>query len=254
MVESFRAENGFEREGNGLPEDGSMIEFRNVTKNYGPHEFALRDVNLRIDQGEFVFVTGPNGAGKTTLLRLISVMEKPTSGEVQIGGVSSTSMKRRHVAHLRRRMGVILQDLRLLRQRTVEENVMLTLEVAGAPQDGRRAKIMKVLTYLGLSTKRGLYPPELSWGEQQKVAVARAIVNDPRILLADEPTEKLDGSAAGEILDILREVNLWGTTVILASHDPLLPVRGAGRLLALDMGIMKEDLKVEIPSPETIAR
>jgi cell division transport system ATP-binding protein len=231
-----------------------MIEFRNVTKSYGPDEFALRDVNLRIEQGEFIFFTGPNGAGKTTLLKLISVMERPTSGEVLIAGISSASMKRRHIARLRRKMGIILQDLRLLRQRTVEENVMLALEVAGAPRDSYPSKIMKVLTYLGLSAKRDLYPPALSWGEQQKVAIARAIVNNPQILLADEPTEKLDGSAAGEILEILREVNLWGTTVILASHDPLLPVRGTSRTVALDRAVVEKDVRVQVPTPETIAQ
>jgi cell division transport system ATP-binding protein len=237
----------------GLPENIFAIDFRSVTKRYDSHEFALSDVNLRIEQGEFVFCTGPNGAGKTTLLRLISVMEKPTSGELFISGVSSRRMKRRHVARLRKCMGIILQDLRLLRQRTVEENVRLALEVAGVPRGSHTAKLMRVLTYLGLSTKRNLYPPELSWGEQQKVAIARAIVNTPQILLADEPTEKLDGGSEDEILDILKEVNLWGATVILASHDPLLPVKGATRVVSLHAGTIVSDVKVGTPSPEAVA-
>lgn len=218
-----------------------MIEFQKVSKSYAPSEFALRDVDLRIEQGEFVFLCGPNGAGKTTLLKLINVMEKPTSGEVVIDGTSSRSMRRKDIARLRRKIGVILQDLRLLRTRTVEENVRLALEVTDAHKDTHTAKLVKVLTYLDLLSKRDLYPSELSWGEQQKVSIARAIVNQPFILLADEPTEKLDDTASAEILEILRDVNLWGTTVILASHHTDLAVKGANRLVRLMRGVLERD-------------
>jgi cell division transport system ATP-binding protein len=218
-----------------------MIKFLNVSKSYGPSKFALRDVDLQISQGEFVFLSGSNGAGKTTLLKLINVMERPTSGQVIIEGAPSDSMRRKKVALLRRKIGVIFQDIRLLRGRTVEENIRLALEVSGVHRDTHTAKLIKVLTFLNLLSKRDLYPPELSWGEQQRVSIARAIVNQPHILLADEPSEKLDSSTAIEILDTLRDVNLWGTTVILASHNPDLPVKGVSRVVDICEGKIEGD-------------
>jgi cell division transport system ATP-binding protein len=229
-----------------------MIRFHGVSKQYNSSEFALRDVDLEIGQGEFVFLTGPNGAGKTTLLKLMNVMERPTAGEVLIEGRSSSEMSRREVARLRRRVGMIFQEMRLLRDRDVEENVRIALEVSGVPRSAHGSKIVKVLTHLGLLSKRNARPTELSWGEQQKVAIARAIVNEPVLLLADEPTEKLDRDSALEILDILRDVNLWGTTVVLASHNPSLPVKGAGRVVRLEAGRIENDTVLEVPTPGNV--
>jgi cell division transport system ATP-binding protein len=225
-----------------------MIQFLKVSKQYGSSDFALRDVDLAVSRGEFVFVTGPNGAGKSTLLKLICVMERPTSGEVIVEGVSSRAMRRRQVAALRRKTGVILQDLKLLADRTVEENVRLSLEITGAPKETRSQKLVRVLTPLGLLTKRNARPAELSWGQQQKVAVARAIVNQPVLLLADEPTEKLDGAAARTVLETLRDVHLWGTTVICASHNPSLPLEGVTRIVTLENGGIRNDREVDDPA------
>jgi len=213
-----------------------------TTFDFDAAEYALKDVDLQIEQGEFVFFCGPNGAGKTTLLKMINVMEKPTSGQVIIEGTSSADMSGRKVARLRRKIGMILQDLRLLKGRTVEENVRIVLEVSSTHRETHTARIVKILTYLDLLSKRDKYPPELSWGEQQKVSIARAIINHPTILLADEPTEKLDGAATDDIMTILRDVHLWGTTVLLASHDPDLKVTGAGRVVTLCDGEITSDV------------
>jgi len=230
----------------------SMIKFLKASKYYNSSglaspgitsaEFALKEVDLEIERGEFVFLCGPNGAGKTTLLKMINVMERPTSGQVTIDGISTTDMSTRKVARLRKTIGVILQDLRLLRHRTVEENVRLVLEVSNTHRETHTARLVKVLTYLDLLSKRDKYPYELSWGEQQKVSIARAIINHPTILLADEPTEKLDPSAAAEIMETLKDVNLWGTTVLLASHSPDLRVAGAGRVVSLCNGEIESDI------------
>jgi len=234
----------------------SMIKFLKASKYYNSSgrvspvltssdftsaEFALEEVDLEIEQGEFVFLSGPNGAGKTTLLKMINVMERPTSGQVVIDGISTADMSTRKVARLRRKIGVILQDLRLLRHRTVEENVRLVLEVSNVHRETHTARLVKVLTYLDLLSKRDKYPYELSWGEQQKVSIARAIINHPTILLADEPTEKLDPSLAAEIMETLKDINLWGTTVLLASHNPGLRVPGAGRVVSLRNGKIESD-------------
>lgn len=228
-----------------------MIQFLNVSKRYGSSDFALRDVDLSISRGEFVFVTGTNGAGKSTLLKLINVMERPTSGEVMIQGVSSKAMKRRQIAALRRKTGVILQDMKLLNDRTVEDNIRLALDITGAPKETRSSKLVKVLTLLGLMTRRGAFPSELSWGEQQRVAIARAIVNQPVLLLADEPTEKLDGEAVRDVFDVLRDVHLWGTTVICASHNPSLPLEGVTRIVTLENGVLRHDRELAQPVRKT---
>ncbi len=228
-----------------------MIQFLSVSKQYGSSDFALRDVDLSISRGEFVFVTGPNGAGKSTLLKLICVMERPTSGEVLVEGVSTRAMRRRHVAALRRKTGVILQDMKLLHDRTVEENVRLSLEITGAPKETRSPKLVRILTHLGLMTKRYSRPSELSWGEQQKVAVARAVVNQPELLLADEPTEKLDGRAVRDVLDVLRDVHLWGTTVVCASHNPSLELEGVTRVVTIENGGLLHDREVRPPVRKT---
>ncbi len=231
-----------------------MIEFKKVSKSYHPYEFALREVDLQISQGEFVFLSGQNGAGKTTMLKMIHVIERPTSGEVIIEGTPTHAMSRKNVSVLRRKTGVIFQDLRLLRGKTVEDNVRIALEVSDAHKDTYTSKLIKVLTFLDLLTKRDLYPYELSWGEQQRVSIARAIVNQPVVLLADEPTEKLDRDTSDEILETLRDVNLWGTTVILASHDPHLSVRGASRVVTLRDGTIESNVVLNNITPDTGSR
>jgi cell division transport system ATP-binding protein len=231
-----------------------MIQFLQASKSYNKNQFALREVDLKISRGEFVFIHGPNGAGKTTLLKLVNVLEKPTSGEVILDGDTTAGMSRRKIAHLRRKTGVIFQDLKLLRGRTVEENVRIPLEVSGTPKSSHTVRLVKVLTYLDLLGKRDTFPEELSWGERQKVSIARAIINDPIILLADEPTEKLDRSTSEEIMETFREVHLWGTTVILASHDPDLPVKGVNRVVSLRSGELVDDVTVNNTAYDSVTR
>jgi cell division transport system ATP-binding protein len=198
-----------------------MIRFDNVTKLYpraGEHA-ALRDVTFRVNKGEFVFLTGPSGAGKSTILKLLYMEERPTSGEVRISGYSSKDSRRREVAKLRRRLGIVFQDFRLLEDRTAEANVAFALEVTGTPSAAIPNKVARALTQVGLASKATAYPRELSGGEQQRVAFARALVNDPFVLIADEPTGNLDERATRGIFQLLREINASGTAVLMATHD-----------------------------------
>ena len=180
---------------------------------------ALRDVTLRIAKGEFVFLTGPSGAGKSTILKLLYMDERPTKGDVRISGYSSSTIKQREVPQLRRKLGIVFQDFRLLEDRTAEQNVAFALEVTGAPRTVVGDKVARVLTKVGLASKATAYPRELSGGEQQRVALARALVNDPFVLIADEPTGNLDERATRGIFQLLREINAAGTAVIMATHD-----------------------------------
>lgn len=215
-----------------------MIRFDKVSMVYprAGDQYALRDVSLRIGKGEFVFLTGPSGAGKSTLLKLIFLEERPTSGEVRISGYSSRETRGRAVAQLRRRLGIVFQDFRLLEDRTAEQNVMFALEVTGAPRASMAGKVARVLTQVGLASKAQALPKELSGGEQQRVALARALVNDPFILIADEPTGNLDERATRGIFQLLREINASGTAVLMATHNLEL-VRSAGyRSVELNRG------------------
>jgi cell division transport system ATP-binding protein len=198
-----------------------MIRFDHVSKIYpraGEHA-ALRDVSFRIAKGEFAFLTGPSGAGKSTILKLLSMDERPTRGEVRISGYSSKDIKQRDVAKLRRKLGIVFQDFRLLEDRTAEQNVAFALEVTGAPRASIGDKVARVLTKVGLASKATALPRELSGGEQQRVAFARALVNDPFVLIADEPTGNLDERATRGIFQLLREINAAGTAVIMATHN-----------------------------------
>jgi cell division transport system ATP-binding protein len=180
---------------------------------------ALRDVSFRIAKGEFVFLTGPSGAGKSTILKLLYMDQRPTRGEVRVSGYSSNDIKQREVAQLRRKLGIVFQDFRLLEDRTAEQNVAFALEVTGAPRAAIGDKVARVLTKVGLASKATALPRELSGGEQQRVAFARALVNDPFVLIADEPTGNLDERATRGIFQLLREINAAGTAVIMATHD-----------------------------------
>jgi cell division transport system ATP-binding protein len=196
-----------------------VIKFRDVSKTYPNGAVALQGVSFHIPRGEFVFLTGHSGAGKSSILSLITGAQHPSSGEVRVSGFSIGSLSRREVPKLRRRLGVVFQDFRLLEHRTAEENVAFALEVTGARTDTISNKAIKVLTRVGLAGKARAYPRELSGGEQQRVAIARALVNDPPILLADEPTGNLDERATRGVFQLLQEINAGGTVVVMATHD-----------------------------------
>jgi len=196
-----------------------VIRFSKVFKAFTKDSLALKDISFRIARGEFVFFTGHSGAGKSTVLRLIYADEPPTSGTVWVLGSHMHEVSRREIAGLRRRMGIVFQDFRLLEERTAEENVAFALEVTGARHNAISPKVMRVLTQVGLAAKAHAYPRELSGGEQQRVAIARALVNDPVVIIADEPTGNLDERATRGVVQLLRDINAMGTAVIMATHD-----------------------------------
>ncbi|HXE58917.1 MAG TPA: cell division ATP-binding protein FtsE [Gemmatimonadales bacterium] len=196
-----------------------MIRFSNVFKAFPKGELALKDITFHVGKGEFVFLTGHSGAGKSTLLRLMYAEQRPTSGEIRVSGFNVSRLRPADVPRLRRRLGIVFQDFRLLENRTAEENVAFALEVTGARADAIPARVMRVLTQVGLAARAHAYPRELSGGEQQRVAIARALVNDPAILLADEPTGNLDERATRGVFQLLREINAGGTCVVMATHD-----------------------------------
>ena len=213
-----------------------MIQLFNVYKTFGSKNPALIGVSLAINKGEFVFITGPSGAGKTTLLKIIFCAEKPTSGHALVNGRNLNRIKDRDLSLLRRRIGVVFQDFKLLPGRNVFENVALSLEIMGVPLSMIRKKAHQTLRYLGLANKEDYYPPQLSGGEQQRVAIARAIINNPLILLADEPTGNLDPDLTMEIMALLREIHSKGTTVIVATHSQELLKDTTRRIVALNKG------------------
>src|SRR6478736_8257763 len=215
-----------------------MIRFDNVSKLYpraGEHA-ALKNVTFRVNKGEFVFLTGPSGAGKSTILKMLYMDERPTSGEVRVSGYSSDTIKQREIAQLRRRLGIVFQDFRLLEDRTAEQNVAFALQVIGTPAANIPNKVARALTQVGLASKSTAFPKELSGGEQQRVAFARALVNDPFVLIADEPTGNLDERATRGIFQLLREINASGTAVLMATHNLELVRSSAYRTIELNHG------------------
>ena len=214
-----------------------MIQIFRLFKNFGPN-VALRDLNLRVREGEFVFVTGRSGAGKTTLLRLIFGVERPTSGHIVINGVNLSRISRSKLDLLRRKIGFVFQDFKLLPKKTVFENVALALEVTGERAGLIRKKTHQTLKLVGLAGKERAYPLQLSGGEQQRVAIARAIVKDPLILLADEPTGNLDSDLTEDIMILFRSIHMKGKTVIVATHSGELLEDTAQRTVFLDNGTM----------------
>ncbi|HVE81337.1 MAG TPA: cell division ATP-binding protein FtsE [Myxococcales bacterium] len=218
-----------------------MIQMFHVYKAYPGDPPSLSDINLTIAKGEFVFLTGPSGAGKTTLLKLIFCAEKATRGQILVGGRNIARIRESAVPYLRRNVGVVFQDFKLLPHRTVADNVAFTLDVLGVPRAECRERVMKMLKQVGLQHKASSLPLRLSGGEQQRVVIARALVNDPTILLADEPTGNLDPALTLEIMDLLMDVNVRGATVVVATHDATLLERYGKRTLRLEAGRIVSD-------------
>ena len=225
-----------------------MIKLTNVFKTYAKGGLALKDVTFHIAKGEFAFLTGHSGAGKSTVLKLVYADEQPTDGEVRVSGYVVTDLSPRDVPHLRRRLGIVFQDFRLLEDRTAEENVAFALEVTGARRSTIPARVMRVLTQVGLAAKAGAYPKELSGGEQQRVAIARALVNEPQVLLADEPTGNLDERATRGVFQLLRDINASGTAVVMATHDLELVRTAPYRVIELQEGAVVYDSEVDEPA------
>src|SRR5690349_12706022 len=217
-----------------------MIEARNVSKLYGRGVYALHNLSLRVDKGEFVFLTGPSGAGKSTLLRLLLRQDVPSEGELVVGGRNLAELGPRQVQSYRRSLGFVFQDFKLLPSKTVIENVALVPRVLGMAPAQQQRRTFQVLKWVGLQHRMNAYPQELSGGEQQRIAIARALVNDPAIILADEPTGNLDPDLSLEIMNLFREINARGTTVVVATHDRELIRRVGRRAVTLDHGNIVE--------------
>jgi cell division transport system ATP-binding protein len=213
-----------------------LIQARNVSKSYARGVQALRDVSLAVEKGEFVFLTGPSGAGKSTLLRLLLCQERPTSGDLTVAGRQLASLSPREVQDYRRTIGFVFQDFKLVPRRTVYENVAMVLRATGTPEHVERRRTMQALQGVGLQHRTESFPLELSGGEQQRVAVARALVNNPVLVFADEPTGNLDPDLALDIMNLFREMNARGTTVLIATHDRELIHRVGRRTIALEHG------------------
>jgi cell division transport system ATP-binding protein len=219
-----------------------VIRLSSVSKEYARSGAALRDVSFHVRKGELVFLTGHSGAGKSTVMRLIQMADMPSSGEVRVSGFSSKLIRQRDIPMLRRKMGVVFQDFRLLRDRTAEENVAFALEVTGTKRSAIAPRAHRVLTQVGLAHKARAYPDELSGGERQRVAIARALVNEPLLLLADEPTGNLDEWAAKGVFELFREINSMGMTVLMATHDlDLVRAHPQYRVIELSQGAVVYD-------------
>ncbi len=217
-----------------------MIQIFRVSKSYGTN-IALDDIGLHIRKGDFVFITGPSGAGKTTLLRLIFGADQPTSGQILINGINLNRIKRQKLDLLRRKIGFVFQDFKLLNSKTVFQNVALALEVTGEKPAVIRKKTHQALRAVGLEKKEKAFPLQLSGGEQQRVAIARAIINDPLILVADEPTGNLDPDITRDIMLLFRSINLKGTTLVIATHSRELLQNTGQRIIVLNQGkVLKE--------------
>jgi cell division transport system ATP-binding protein len=218
-----------------------LVEFHNVSKTYKGGNMAVRDINFSIQKGEFVLLVGQSGAGKTTVMRLIYMDEYPTRGEVVVGEYSSRSMNSKKIAMLRRQVGVVFQEFRLLRDLTVFENIALPLRAVGRRESEIKKRVSSVLYSVGLSSKRHQYPLKLSGGEQQRVAIARAMALRPQILLADEPTGNLDPETSEQIFELLLDINRGGTSVLAATHEHNMAGRLGKRIVTLAGGRLVDD-------------
>jgi cell division transport system ATP-binding protein len=223
------------------PDTAPMIVFEGVTKAYDPNVIALRDVSLMIEKGEFVFLVGPSGSGKSTMIRLLLKELEPTDGRIIVGGRELARLKRSKVPLLRRNIGCVFQDFKLLPNRTAYENVAYALKVQGETRRAIRAKVPEVLGLVGLSHKMTSFPDELSGGEQQRVSIARAFVNHPPLLICDEPTGNLDPDTSVGIMQLLYRINRTGTTVLMATHDREMVDKMRRRVIALDDGRVARD-------------
>ncbi len=221
-----------------------MLEMKHVGKVYPGGALGLEDVSVHIKPGEFVFLVGPSGAGKSTFIRLISREIEPTSGQVLVDGVDVMKLKRGEIPFLRRQLGIVFQDYRLLNDRTAFENVAFAMQVIEAPSFKIRRRVKEVLKMVGLEERANNYPGEMSGGEQQRVAIARAIVNDPLLVIADEPTGNLDPETSMEIMNLFSQINHNGTTIIMATHDKTMVDYMQKRVIAIEEGrIVRDDQK-----------
>ncbi|NLC87582.1 MAG: cell division ATP-binding protein FtsE [Clostridiaceae bacterium] len=220
-----------------------MIEFRNVSKTYSTGTEAVHNANFKIEKGEFTFLVGTSGSGKSTLIKMILKEEDPTSGNIIINGKDTTFLKPKRVPYLRRSMGVVFQDFRLLPDKTVYDNVAFAMYIVRATPKHIRRQVPMVLSLVGLSGKAKMYPNELSGGEQQRVALARALVNNPSMLIADEPTGNLDPETAWDIMTLLNDINMRGTTVVVATHAKDIVDRMKKRVIHIDKGVIDRDDK-----------
>ena len=221
-----------------------MLEMIDVSKIYPGGSVALQDINVRIEQGEFVFIVGPSGAGKSTFFKMLFREVLPSSGKVIVNGNDLVKMTDKEIPYFRRQLGIVFQDYRLLPDRTVYDNVAFAMQVIETPYRKIKRRVNDVLDLVGLRKRAHAYPTELSGGEQQRIAIARAIVNDPILLIADEPTGNLDPETSWEIMDIFREVNKSGTTIVMATHDREIVDEMEKRVIAIEHGhIVRDDAK-----------
>ena len=218
-----------------------MIEFINVTKSYAEGNHALRGVSMQIEDGEFAFLVGPSGSGKSTIIKLISGELKPTSGQIHVNGYSLERIRKREIPYLRRTVGVVFQDFRLIENKTVYENVAFAMRAIGARESEIRIRVPYVLELVGLENKSRRHPNELSGGEQQRLAIARALVNNPSTIIADEPTGNLDPARSLEIMSLLEAINNLGTTMLVVTHEKNLVDRFDKRVIAIDDGLVVHD-------------
>ena len=218
-----------------------FIKFRNVEKTYKNGVNAVYDMNLDIKKGEFVFVIGASGSGKSTLTKMLYREERPTNGEIYVGGINVAKVKNNKVYKLRRKIGIVFQDYKLLPKLTVYENVAFALEIYGLPTNEVKRKVLKALELVGLKSKTKSYPNQLSGGEQQRVAIARAIVNSPKLLICDEPTGNLDPDTSLEVMKVIEKINDLGTTVVMATHDREMVNKMKKRVVLLDNGKLLKD-------------
>ena len=218
-----------------------MIQFNNVVKTYQQGNNALNGVTMQIEDGEFVFLIGPSGSGKSTIIKMITGELKPTSGTVHVNGYSLERIRKREIPYLRRTVGVVFQDFRLIDKMTVYENVAFAMRVVGAREKDIKERVPYVLELVGLEGKMNRHPNEMSGGEQQRLAIARALVNNPSTIIADEPTGNLDPERSFEIMALLQEINNLGTTVLVVSHDQNLVELFGKRVITIDEGLVVSD-------------
>ena len=218
-----------------------MIEFTDVVKSYAAGNKALNGVTMQIEDGEFAFLVGPSGSGKSTIIKLISGEIKPTSGTVHVNGYSLERIRKREVPYLRRTVGVVFQDFRLIESKTVYDNVAFAMRVIGAKEKEIKERVPYVLELVGMENKKKRHPGELSGGEQQRLAIARALVNNPSTIIADEPTGNLDPARSFEIMALLQEINNLGTTMLVVTHEKDLVQRFGKRVIAIDNGVVISD-------------
>ena len=218
-----------------------MIKLKNVSKVYNNNHIALSNINIDIEKGEFVFLVGPSGAGKSTFIKLLLKEIDVTSGQINVNGQQVNTLKRKEVPYYRRSLGVVFQDFRLLTEKTVYENVAFAMKIVEANPKDIKKRVSQVLSLVGLSSKANQYPNQLSGGEQQRIALARALANNPKILICDEPTGNLDPETSWDIMELLKEINKSGTTIVMATHAKEIVNKMKKRVIAIEKGVVVRD-------------